>query len=49
MGSYMRYVERYAPEQYMDHLRPTISQRWENGLPVIESYLQRVVFQKWRW
>src|SRR5712691_10976346 len=43
---YMRYVERYAPEQYMDHLRPTISQRWENGLPVIESYLQRKDFQE---
>jgi len=25
----------------MDNLRPTISQRWENGLPVIASYLQR--------
>jgi len=43
---YMRYVERYAPEQYMDNLRPTISQRWENGLPVIESYLQRKDFQE---
>ena len=43
---YMRYVERYAPEQYMDNLRPTISQRWENGLPVIASYLQRHDFQE---
>jgi hypothetical protein len=43
---YMRYVERYAPEQYMDNLRPTISQRWENGLPVIASYLQRNDFQE---
>jgi hypothetical protein len=37
---YMCYVERHAPEQYVDNLRLTISQRWENGLPVIESYLQ---------
>src|SRR5712691_8359976 len=43
---YMLYVYRYAPEQYMDNLRPTISQRWENGLPVIESYLQRKEFQE---
>jgi hypothetical protein len=43
---YMRYVKQYAPEQYMDNLRPTISQRWENGLPVIESYLQRDDFQE---
>src|SRR6266705_2533348 len=43
---YMRYVERYAPEQYMDNLRPTISQRWENGLPVIASYVERQDFQE---
>ena len=43
---YMRYVKQYAPEQYMDNLRPTISQRWENGLPVIASYLQHHDFQE---
>jgi hypothetical protein len=43
---YMHYVKQYAPEQYLDNLRPTISQRWENGLPVIESYLQRHEFQE---
>ena len=43
---YMRSVERYAPEQYLDNLRPTIAQRWENGLPVIASYLQRHDFQE---
>jgi hypothetical protein len=43
---YMRYVKQYAPEQYMDNLRPTISQRWENGLPVIASYVQRGDFQE---
>jgi hypothetical protein len=42
---YMHYVKQYAPEHYIDHLRPTISQRWENGLPVIESYLHRHDFQ----
>lgn len=43
---YMRYVKQYAPERYIDNLRPTISQRWENGLPVIESYLARNDFQE---
>jgi len=43
---YMRSVERYAPEQYMDNLRPTIAQRWENGLPVIASYVERQDFQE---
>jgi hypothetical protein len=42
----MRYVQQYAPERYIDNLRPTIAQRWENGLPVIESYLQRNDFQE---
>ena len=38
---YMHCVEQYAPELYMDTLRPTIAQRWENGLPVIASYVER--------
>jgi hypothetical protein len=43
---YMRYVEQYAPQRYMDNLRPTITQRWQNGLPVIESHLERHDFQE---
>lgn len=43
---YMYDVERYAPERYIDNLRPTIAQRWENGLPVIESYLDRQAFEE---
>jgi len=43
---YMRYVQQYAPERYIENLRPTITQRWENGLPVIESYLECPDFQE---
>ncbi len=43
---YMRYVQQYAPERYIDNLRPTIAQRWENGLPVIASYVARHDFQE---
>lgn len=36
---YMHCVEQYAPEKYLDNLRATIPQQWQNGLPVIEDYL----------
>lgn len=42
---YIHGVEQYAPELYMDTLRPTIAQRWENGLPVMASYVERQDFQ----
>lgn len=38
---YMQYVDQYAPERYLDNLRTTIPQQWENGLPVIEDLLAK--------
>jgi len=38
---YMHYAEAHAPEQYLDDLRATISQQWQNGLPVIEDSLAK--------
>jgi len=42
---YMHGIERYAPERYLDHLRPTISQRWQNGLPIIASCIAQENYQ----
>lgn len=36
---YLYLIEQYAPDRYLDNLRETISQRWENGLPVIKALL----------
>lgn len=36
---YLHLVEQYAPDRYLDNLRKTISQEWQNGLPVIEALL----------
>lgn len=30
-----------VPERYLDNLRPTIPQQWQNGLPVIEDLLAK--------
>ena len=38
---YMYWLDQYAPEQFLDNLRTTISQQWENGLPVIEDLLSK--------
>ena len=38
---YKYLVEQYAPERYLDTLRSTIPQQWQNGLPVIEDALNR--------
>lgn len=38
---YMQYTNRYAPERYLDNLRTTIPQQWQNGLPVIEDLLAK--------
>jgi hypothetical protein len=43
---YMYYVEQYTPEQYLDNLRTTISQQWQNGLPVIEDLLAKQDYQE---
>jgi|GEM_PF-1183379 len=36
---YLNLTEQYAPERYLDKLRLTIVQHWQNGLPVIEALL----------
>jgi hypothetical protein len=43
---YMYCVEQYAPEQYLDHLRDTIPQQWQNGLPIIEDFLTKQEYQE---
>jgi hypothetical protein len=37
---YLELVEQYAPDRYLTHLRETIPQRWQNGLPIIEALLR---------
>ena len=36
---YREAINQFAPERYLDNLRTTISQRWTDGLPVIENLL----------
>ncbi|MEO1351955.1 MAG: hypothetical protein AAFW84_24645 [Cyanobacteria bacterium J06635_15] len=36
---YMEAINQFAPDRYLDNLRATISQKWSNGLPVIEDLL----------
>jgi hypothetical protein len=36
---YLHLIEQYAPDRYLDNLRKTISQQWDNGLPIIEALL----------
>ncbi|HEY9665077.1 MAG TPA: hypothetical protein V6C65_42090, partial [Allocoleopsis sp.] len=36
---YLYLIEQYAPDRYLDNLRKTIPQQWENGLPIIEALL----------
>lgn len=36
---YLHLIEQYAPDRYLDNLRKTIPQQWENGLPIIEALL----------
>ncbi len=36
---YMEAINQFTPERYLDNLRATISQKWRNGLPVIEDLL----------
>lgn len=38
---YMYFAESQAPEQYLDSLKATISQQWQNGLPVIKDLLAK--------
>jgi len=43
---YLHCVEQYAPEQYLDVLKATIPQQWQNGLPVIENLLAQQAYQE---
>ena len=36
---YLYWIEHYAPDRYLDNLRTTIPQEWQNGLPIIEALL----------
>jgi hypothetical protein len=43
---YMEAINQFAPEHYLDNLRLTIAQRWQNGLPVIEDLLAHKKYQE---
>ena len=36
---YLDLIEQYAPDRYLQQLRTTIPQQWQNGLPIIEELL----------
>lgn len=36
---YLHLVEQYAPDRYLENLRETIPQQWQNGLPIIDALL----------
>jgi hypothetical protein len=43
---YMYYAESRAPEEYLDNLLATVSQHWQNGLPVVESLLNQKDYER---
>ncbi len=43
---YLDCIEQYAPERYLNVLRETIPQQWQNGLPVIEDLLAKKEYQE---
>jgi hypothetical protein len=43
---YIEAIHQYAPERYLDNLRATIPQQWQNGLPVIEDSLAQQKYQE---
>ncbi|MBI1881168.1 MAG: hypothetical protein HYR94_23560, partial [Chloroflexi bacterium] len=43
---YLDCIEQYAPERYLDTLRATIPQQWQNGLPVIEDLLAKKEYRE---
>lgn len=43
---YLGCIEQYAPERYLDVLRGTIPQQWQNGLPVIEDLLAKKEYRE---
>lgn len=40
-GIYTHYLNRYAPERFLDQLRIDIPQEWQAGLPVLADLLKR--------
>ena len=45
---YLDLTERYAPASYLDKLRETIPQRWQNGLPILEKLLNEKNYKESR-
>lgn len=43
---YLYLIKQYAPDRYLDHLRKTIPQKWDNGLPIIEILLAEQNYTK---
>ncbi len=43
---YMHYVDKFAPERYVDNLRQTIPNQWRNGIPVIEDLLDKEDYEE---
>lgn len=42
---YIDCMSRYAPERYIDALRETIPQKWQNGLPIIKELLAKESYE----
>jgi len=42
---YIDSMNRYAPERYLDALRETIPQKWQNGLPIIKDFLAKEAYK----
>jgi hypothetical protein len=42
---YMEALNQFAPDRYLDNLRLTIPQRWQNGLPIIADLLAHNNYQ----
>lgn len=38
---YLYLIEQYEPDRYLENLRKTIPQQWQNGLPIIEAALNQ--------
>ncbi|HEY9872682.1 MAG TPA: hypothetical protein V6D12_04570 [Candidatus Obscuribacterales bacterium] len=43
---YLYCLKKYAPDRHLEILRATISQHWQNGLPVIEDLLAKEAYQE---
>ncbi|MDM8531738.1 hypothetical protein QUF63_11240 [Anaerolineales bacterium HSG25] len=43
---YIYWLDQYNPARYLETKRATISQQWQNGLPVIDDYLDKKAYQQ---